>query len=134
MMKPSIAIVLKKDLPPGLIGNVCACLATGITKIDPDINGPDFEAHGLKYTGITKVPIVVVTENMLGIEEVLKRCIKKKMDFVLYDEKAIKERSYLNYMKVVKLNLPEKRKILGIGVIGEPDRVRKIIGDLPLLK
>ena len=40
----------------------------------------------------------------------------------------------LNYMKVVKLNPPEKRKILGIGVIGESDRVRKIIGDLPLLK
>ncbi|MBT3284073.1 DUF2000 domain-containing protein [Candidatus Bathyarchaeota archaeon] len=130
----SIAIILKRDLPSGLIGNVCACLATGITGINPDINGPDFEAHGLTYKGITKVPIVVVTENALGIDEVLKRCVKRKMDFVLYDGKAIKERSYSNYMKVVKLNPPEKREVLGIGVIGEPDRVRKIIGDLPLLR
>lgn len=133
-MNPSIAIVLKKDLPSGLIGNVCACLATGITQLNPDINGPDFEAHGLTYRGITKVPIVVVTENALGMDEILKRCIKKKMDFVLYDEKAIKERSYSNYTKVVKLNPPEKRVILGIGVIGKSDRVRKIIGDLPLLR
>jgi len=130
----SIAIILKRDLPSGLIGNVCACLATGIMGFNPDINGPDFEAHGLTYKGITKVPIVVVTENALGIDEVLRRCVRRKMDFVLYDGKAIKERSYSNYMKVVKLNPPENREILGIGVIGEPDRVRKIIGDLPLLR
>ena len=80
------------------------------------------------------MPIVVVTENKLGIDEVLKRCTKKKIDFVLYDEKAINETSYPNYMKVVKENPPENRVILGIGVIGEPDQVRKIIGDLPLLK
>ncbi len=77
---------------------------------------------------------MVVTENTLGINEVLKRCIKKKMDFVLYDGKAIRETSYLNYMKVVQLNPPENREILGIGVIGEQDKVRKIIGDLPLLR
>ena len=133
-MKPSISIILKKDLPQGLIGNICACLATGITKLNPDIIGPDFEAQGLLYRGITKAPIVVVTENTLGINEVLKRCIKKKMDFVLYDGKAIRETSYLNYMKVVQLNPPENREILGIGVIGEQDKVRKIIGDLPLLR
>lgn len=133
-MKPSIAIILKKDLPTGLVGNICACLATGITHINPDIIGPDFEAPGLTYRGITNVPVVVVTENALGIDEVLKRCIKKKMDFVLYDEKAIKETSYLNYMKVVQKNPPENRSILGIGVIGEQDKVRKIIGDLPLLR
>ena len=37
-------------------------------------------------------------------------------------------------MKVVQKNLSENRVILGIGVVGEPDQVRKIIGDLPLLK
>lgn len=95
-MKTNIAIVLKKGLPTGLVGNICACLATGITHINPDINGEDFMAHGLTYRGITKVPIVVVTENQLGISEVLKRCINKKIDFVLYDEKAIKETSYNN--------------------------------------
>lgn len=133
-MKQSIAIILKKDQPKGLVGNICACLATGIMKINPDIIGPDFEAHGLMYRGITNIPIVVVTENALGINEVLKRCIKKKMNFVLYDGKAIKETSYSNYMKVVQLNPPENREILGIGVIGESDKVRKIIGDLPLLR
>lgn len=133
-MKTSIALILKKDLPTGLVGNICACLATGLTHINPEINGEDFEAQGLTYRGITKVPIVVVTENQLGIDEVLKRCLKRKIDYVLYDEKAIKETSYLNYMKVVQKNPPENREILGIGLIGEPDRVRKIIGDLPLLR
>jgi len=133
-MKTSIALILKKDLPTGLVGNICACLATGLTHINSDINGEDFEAYGLTYRGITKVPIVVVTENQLGIDEVLKRCVKKKIDYVLYDEKAIKETSYLNYMKVVQKNPPENRVILGIGVVGEEGQVRKIIGDLPLLK
>ena len=86
-MKTSIALVLKKDLPTGLVGNICACLATGLTGIDPEINGEDFEAQGLTYRGITKVPIVVVTENQLGIDEVLKRCIKRKIDFVLATRK-----------------------------------------------
>ena len=71
-----------------------------------------------------------MTENQLGIDEVLKRCAKRKIDYVLYDEKAIKETSYLNYMKVVQKNPPENRVILGTGVIGEESQVRKIIGDL----
>jgi hypothetical protein len=133
-MNPSISIILKKDLPPGLIGNVCACLATGITQINPDIVGEDFEAHGLTYKGITKTPIVVVTENALGIDEVLKRCTKRGVEYVLYNKRAVKERSYLGYMKAVKQIPPEDREILGIGIIGDETKVRKIIGDLPLLK
>ena len=134
-MKPSIAIILKKELPTGLVGNISACLATGLTHIKPDIIGPDFTApDGLEYKGITNVPVVVVTENSLGIDEVLKRCVKKKMDFVLYDEKAIGETSYTNYMRVIEKNPAEDRVILGVGVIGDQDKVRKIIGDLPLLR
>ncbi len=133
-MKPSISIILKKDLPTGLIGNVCACLATGITNINHEIIGQDFEAQGVTYKGITKVPIVVVTENVLGIDAVLKRCIKRGIDYVLYNKRAVKERSYLGYMKAVKQIPPEDREILGIGIIGNQEIVRKIIGDLPLLK
>lgn len=133
-MKTSISIILKKDLPTGLVGNVCACLATGITHINQDIVGPDFEAQGLTYKGITKTPIVVVTENQLGIDEVLKRCIKRDVEYILYNKRAVKERSYSGYMKAVKQIPPEDREIIGIGVIGDEDKVRKIIGDLPLLK
>lgn len=133
-MKPSLSIILKKDLPSGLIGNVCACLATGITKINPDIVGQDFEAQGLTYRGITKIPIVVVTENVLGIDEIIKRCDKRRVDYVLYNKRAVKERSYLGYMKAVKQIPSEDREILGIGIIGDETKVRKIIGDLPLLK
>lgn len=133
-MKLSISIVLKKDLPTGLIGNICACLATGITHINPEIIGQDFEAKGLNYKGITKVPILVVTENVLGIDAVLKRCIKRGIDYVLYNKRAVNERSYLGYMKAVKQMPLEDREILGIGVIGDQEIVRKIIGDLPLLK
>jgi hypothetical protein len=133
-VKPSLSIILKKDLPPGLIGNVCACLATGITKINPDIVGQDFKAQGLTYKGITKVPIVVVTENALGMDEIIKRCTKRGVDYVLYNKRAVKERSYLGYMKAVKQIPPEDREILGIGIIGDETKVRKIIGDLPLLK
>ena len=133
-MKPSIYIILKKNLPPGLIGNVCACLATGITNLNPEIIGQDFEAQGLTYKGITKIPIVVVVENALGMDEILKRCVKRGLDYVLYNKRAVKERSYLGYMKAVKQIPPEDREILGIGIIGEEVSVRKIIGDLPLLK
>ena len=133
-MKPSISIILKKDLPTGLIGNICACLATGITHINHEIIRQDFEAQGLTYKGITKAPILVVTENVLGIDAVLKRCIKRGIDFVLYNKRAVNERSYLGYMKAVKQMPLEDREILGIGIIGDQKIVKKIIGDLPLLK
>ena len=106
----------------------------GNNKINPDIVGQDFEAQGLTYKGITKPPIVVVTENALGIDEVLKRCTKRGVDYVLYNKRAVKERSYLGYMKAVKQSPPEDREILGIGIIGDAIKVRKIIGDLPLRK
>ncbi|HLG23723.1 MAG TPA: DUF2000 family protein [Candidatus Nanoarchaeia archaeon] len=133
-METSIAIILKKDLPVGLVGNICACLGTGIMKVDSRIIGHDIKTEDLLYKAITKIPIVVLNVNKLGIPEVIRRAKRNKLDFVLYDECAVGARDYNQYENDLKATSTENREILGIGVIGELSAVRKVTGDLPLVK
>jgi hypothetical protein len=133
-METSVAIILKKDLPIGLAGNICACLATGIINLNSQIIGHDIVAADLVYKAITKVPIVVLNENKLGINEVIRRAKRNKLDFVLYDKHAVRATDYDQYGRDIQATKPEEREILGIGIIGEQKNVRNVIGDLPLLK
>ena len=130
----SIAIVLKKDLPIGLVGNICACIATGIVNINKEIIGHDIDAGEILYKAITKIPIVVLNENKLGIAEIIRRAKRNKLDLVLYDKHAVRATDYNQYEKDIKGTKSEDREIFGVGIIGQEKVVRNVIGDLPLLK
>ncbi|MBI1935918.1 DUF2000 domain-containing protein [Candidatus Woesearchaeota archaeon] len=133
-METSIAIIIKKELPIGLTGNICACLATGIMNLNNQIIGHDIVAEDITYKAITKVPIVVLNENKLGINEVIRRAKRNKLEFVLYDRHAVGASDYNGYETDIKSTPEEAREILGVGLIGEQKSVRNVIGDLPLLK
>src|SRR3989344_2152004 len=108
-MIPSIAIVLKKDLPIGLVGNICACLGTGLINVNSEIIGHDIETDDLLYKAITKIPIVVLNENKLGIAEVIRRTKRNKLDFILYDKHAVGARDYDEYENDIKATSAEHR-------------------------
>jgi hypothetical protein len=133
-MKTAIAIVLKKDLPVGLVGNICACLGTGILNINRDIIGQDIVTPDLVYKAITQIPIVVLTENKLGMNEVIRRARHNRLEFVLYDKLAVGATDYIQYGEDIKKTAPDNREILGIAMVGEEEAVKKVTGDLPLLK
>ena len=133
-MIPSIAIVLRKDLPIGLVGNICACIGTGIINIDNQIIGHDITTDDLVYKAITKIPIVVLNENKLGMAEVIRRAKRNKLDIVLYDKHAVRATDYDQYENDIKSTKPEEREILGVGIIGESKSVKNVTGDFPLLR
>lgn len=133
-MMTSIAIILKKDLPIGLVGNICACLGTGIINLNNEIIGHDIATDDLLYKAITKIPIVVLNENKLGISEVIRRAKRNKLDLVLYDKHAVGAKDYNQYESDIKATPTENREILAIGIVGEQKSVRNVIGDLPLLR
>jgi len=133
-MVHSISIVLKKDLPIGLVGNICACIGTGIVNINNQIIGHDITTNDLLYKAITKIPIVVLIENKLGIAEVIRRAKRNKLDFVLYDKHAVRATDYDQYENDIKATKSEEREILGVGIIGEAKNVKNVTGDLPLLR
>src|SRR6266545_2474864 len=98
----AIAIVVKKDLPKGLLGNICACLATGIVTLDPAVMGHDIDAGEVAYKAITKVPIVVLEEGARGIKEVRARAAKAGLPFVLYDKLAVGATDYDHYARAIQ--------------------------------
>lgn len=131
---PSIAIVLKKDLPAGLIGNICACIGTGLININNEIIGYDIATDDTLYKAITKIPIVVLNENKLGMAEVIRRARRNKLDVVLYDKHAVRATDYDQYARDIQTTKPAEREILGVGVIGESKSVKNVTGDFPLLR
>src|SRR3989338_11312813 len=131
---PSIAIVLKKDLPMVLVGNICACIGTGIININSQIIGHDITTSDLLYKAITKIPIVVLNENKLGMAEVIRRARRNKLDFVLYDKHAVHATDYNQYENDIKGTKQEEREILGVGIVGESKSVKNVTGDFPLLR
>ncbi|MBT3405208.1 DUF2000 domain-containing protein [archaeon] len=133
MEDKSIAIILKKELPKGLVGNICACLSTGITNLNPSIIGTDISAKDIILKAITKIPIIILEENKLGIKEVLKRARKNDLDFVLYDRLAVGAVNYEEYAKKI-VQREGEMETLGIAIIGDKLSVKKVIGDLPLMR
>ena len=57
-----------------------------------------------------------------------------KVNRYLFSYYIFQNLSARGYMKAVKQIPPEDIEILGIGIIGSQESVKKIIGDLPLLK
>jgi hypothetical protein len=129
----SIAIVLKQNLPRGLSGNICACLATGVAALDPGILGEDIRAPDVVYKAITRIPILILEERN-GMEEIRARAEKNGLEFVMYDKLAAGASDYDQYAKDILATASGARDILGIAVTGDRERVKKVIGDLPLVK
>ena len=133
-MTSHLTIIVKDDLKKGLIANICSVISASFLRYGPDILGPDIEAKDLFYPGITKIPIIILGGANGNLKTILDQAIEKNIAYILYDKIAMTCHNYEEYIELVKNQRSENREIMGIGLLGDKKAIKKITGNLPLLK
>lgn len=129
-----LTIIVKDNLNKGLIANICSVISTSFSRFGSDIIGPDIETNDYFYPGITKIPIIVLGYTNGNLTGILDQAISHNITYILYDKIALTCHNYDHYIELIKKQPTEQREILGIGLIGDKKAIKKITGNLPLLK
>jgi hypothetical protein len=129
-----VAIILDKELPPGISANAAAALAFSVSPLLPDCVGkavPD--GAGDLHAGITNIPLPVLAagaEALAGIRQAAAGA--PGLDIIDFSEIARKSRNYADYASALRASPPERIAYLGLCVYGEDKAVRSLTGSLPL--
>ncbi len=129
-----IAIVLNENLGVGFLVNATACIASGLFNNEENLLGPEISGADCKFIPITKIPILILKQNKKTFKELLARANKHQLKYMLFTNEGQSTTSYEQYIERVKGKKVDELEIIGIGVLGEDDKVNRFCGDLALLR
>ena len=129
-----VAIVLDRELPPGLSANAAAVLAFSLSPLLPGCLGdavPD--GSGEEHAGITNIPLPVLAA---GAEELraLRAAASRAPGTACIDFSDVAQRTknYADYAAALRASPGESLAYLGLCIYGEDKAVRSLTGSLPL--
>lgn len=128
------AIVLDETMPTGLLANTTACITTGLFNSEPEALGPAIEGSDCSFIPITKIPILILKKADKDFLDLLNRAKNNNLKYMLFTREGQSTTSYEQYVERVQSKSASEVTIVGIGVIGDDDAVKKFAGDLALLR
>ncbi|MGX2993507.1 DUF2000 domain-containing protein [Streptomyces sp. JNUCC 64] len=130
------AIVVDKDLPPGLAMNTVAALALSVGNFTEGIVGDDVkDADGGLHRGITSIPLPVLKADTTELRDVALRAAGATGVFVVdFTSVAQSSRSYDEYTRRTADIPTGELPYIGLAVCGERKAVDRITGSLPLYR
>jgi hypothetical protein len=129
-----VAIVLDRNLPPGLSANAAAALAFSVSPLLPGCVGqavPD--RSGEEHPGITNVPLPVLAASAEDLAKLrLAAARAPGASCIDFSDVAQRARNYADYAAALRSSPPEGIAYLGLCIYGEDRAVRSLTGSLPL--
>ncbi|WP_134682960.1 DUF2000 domain-containing protein [Brevibacillus migulae] len=130
-------MVIDGELPVGLIANTAAILGVTLGTKQDGIIGEDLQdGSGQRHLGITTIPIPILKASKEEIRSLREAAAKEEPDVMIVDfsAQAQSSRAYEEY--ATKLRQSEAMGIdyLGIALYGEDKIVKKLTGQIALLK
>jgi hypothetical protein len=129
-----VAIILDRDLPPGLSSNAAAALAFSVSPLLPDcVGGAVPDASGEEHAGITNVPLPVLAASADSLAA-LRKAVARAPGAACIDFSDIARRSknYADYAESLRATRPDDIAYLGLCIYGEDKAVRSLTGSLAL--
>ncbi len=127
-------IVIKEDMPSGLMCNAVACITSGLFQNEIGVIGGSIQGDDFELIPITKIPILITKQGKNSFTELLKRAQRNKLRYMLFTREAQSTTSYEEYHQRASGKKLEELEPVGIGVIGPKSLVNSFAGDLPLLR
>ncbi len=128
------AIVINPDLPTGLLANAVACITSGLFVEGKDYVGAQIEGKDVKYFPITKIPILILKPGQKTLLELCQLAKDTDLKYIAFTKEAQTTTNYEEYTSRVNgLGLDEVT-IVGLGIVGEQEKVNSITGNLPMLR
>ncbi len=136
MADKKYVIVVDKHLPAGLRVNTAAVLATSIGKATDGVLGHDVEdASGRIHRGITQLPIAILASDAKGIAALRDKAeAEDDLLVVGFTSTAQKAKRYDEYEQHLAMLETDELEYVGLSIFGEADSVKRLTGNLPLLR
>ncbi len=129
-----IAIVLNENLGPGFLANAAACIASGLFNQEQNLLGEQINGNNVTYIPITKIPILILKQNKNNWKDLLERAKKNNLKYMLFTKEAQSTTYYSDYTERVADKPIDQVEILGLGVLGDDERITKFSGNIGLLR
>ncbi|MBI5228234.1 DUF2000 domain-containing protein [Candidatus Micrarchaeota archaeon] len=129
-----IAIVLNENLGPGFLANAAACIASGLFNKEENLLGEQIEGKDITYIPITKIPILILKQNKNNWKNLLERAKKNNLKYMLFTREAQSTTYYADYTNRVAGKPIDQVDIIGLGVLGDDERITKFSGNIALLR
>ncbi len=132
-----VAIVVDAALPPGLAANTAAVLTLTLGCQVESLIGPELkDADGSPHTGITTVPIPILTAHADTVKAIRNRAMSDHEDLLIVDftDCAQRTRTYDDYARLLGAATDNDITYLGVAIHGPRKQVQKLTGSLPLMR
>jgi hypothetical protein len=129
-------IVINETLPLGLIANTATVLGICIGQRVPDLLGPDVvDGSGGVHAGIVTVTVPILRADAVALVTLRQRASEAE-DLTLFDfaAPAQESRTYPDYQERMAATPADELAYLGIGLYGAQRTVKKLTGNLALLR
>lgn len=127
-------IVLKEEMPSGLMCNAVACMVSGLFNGEPEALGEPIQGNDFELIPITKIPILITKQGKNSFSDLLRRAKKNKLRYMLFTREGQSTTNYDEYRERTAGKTIEEIEPIGIGVIGPKNLVNSFAGDLALLR
>ena len=130
-------IIINEELPLGLIANTSAVLALTIGDNIKGIIGEDVpDKDGSTHRGITNIPIPLLKGNNELIRSLRNTLTNNGDDifFVDFCDVAQQSKTYGEYSALLQKRTGAELNYLGIALCGPDKKVRKLTGNIGLLR
>lgn len=130
-----LAIIVDRELPPGLAANAAAILGMSIGRSAPESLGHDVsDAGGSLHPGITRLPVPVLEADAETLRRIrASASANPALRFADFTDAAQRTRTYEEYAERLAAAAPDDLRYLGLCLFGDDVEVRRATGALPLL-
>lgn len=128
------AIILNPDMPNGLLANSAACITSGLFLEGKEYVGEAIQGKDVEYIPITKIPILILKLGNSSFIELYNKAKQLNIKCMVFTKEGQSTTSYEEYIRRVKGKSINEVHILGLGVVGEEEKINSLTGSLPILR
>lgn len=128
-------IVLANDLPVGRAANAAAVIALTVGQRHPALVGaPLIDASAVEHPGLIPIGITVLVAASADLANIRDKGLQAGCDLIDFPEQGQQTTNYAAFLDAVAQVATSDLRYVGVALVGPRDPVRKIVGNLSLLK
>lgn len=128
------AIIINPDMPTGLLANATACITSGLFLEGKEYVGDEIQGTNVTYIPITKIPILILKLSHTPFTTLYEKAKQMGLKCMVFTKEAQTTTNYEEYTQRVKGKSITDVNIVGLGIVGDEDKVNSITGNLPMLR
>lgn len=128
------AIIIDSEMPTGLLANAVACITSGLFLKGEDYVGPEIAGKDVNFIPITKIPILILKPGNIPLTDLCRKAQSLGLIYMAFTKEGQSTTNYEEYIIRVKGKSLDEVTLVGLGIVGSPEKINSLTGNLPMLR